>query len=114
MTQSLVLEERKYLRVPLNRKALVISVEHTKIHAKIKEISLTGGGLLLSKPVKVGMHLILMFRLPSIHGLVEIRTMCRTTHCRLQHDVYYVGIEFQGLNPSAQKEILTYVNYKLR
>lgn len=107
-------EKRRTSRVPLGRKAVLIFDQQTKETGKIKDISVAGAGLLLASDRKKGKQCTLAFTLPTHHGTVKCLVRSKIAHCRLQNGLYYIGVVFLGLEESLKKDILAYVEHKLR
>jgi c-di-GMP-binding flagellar brake protein YcgR len=100
-------KERRYKRAPLSADVRLFIDEgaHTSIlRGMIVEISLSGIGIYLTQPLKVGSKV--QFELYYLVASDEIKTETvrgTTIYSRYIHDIYFLGIEFdQELNPLHQ------------
>lgn len=107
-------EKRQNPRVPLGRKAIIVTDDHMKIPGKIKDISEAGAGLLLPYDRKRGEQFTLYFVLPTLHGNLKILARAKVAHCHLKGGLYYVGVALLNLDEDIKKEIQAYVENKSR
>ena len=107
-------EQRLIPRAPLGRKAVLVNNQNVRELATLKDISSVGAGVLMPEPKNSGEEFTLLFKLPTSTGLVNCMMKAKVVHCRLQGELYYVGVMLSEMESDIKKQIDTYVAYKLK
>ncbi|RJQ23100.1 MAG: PilZ domain-containing protein [Nitrospiraceae bacterium] len=107
-------EQRKYIRVPVDRPVMVVLSNGSEVKTKMINISVEGLAVLHPAPAEIGTELGFIFTLPCKSGFFEVNVKGVVRHYHLQGVNYYIGIELTNVSAHDRGIIDEFVALKCR
>jgi c-di-GMP-binding flagellar brake protein YcgR len=105
-------DRRKAKRVVITAVAEVNHLEDNSMQeGYVANISTTGIGVFMKQPLKVGSPVEIKMSFYTTNGVKDVgQIMGKIKRVEPISQVYNIGIEFEGLHPARDRELISYLN----